>query len=107
MLAHALAHGSPTRAVANRADGSYTVFVDGGVVGEGTVAVVENLDPASKRFAIGLLSYPTSGWIEVGGTAYPTDRVAVRGPVLFIVRPVAEEENGHKKHKKAEGGQPR
>jgi hypothetical protein len=84
-FAHAIAPG-PTRAVANEAAGSLTVFVVDGIVDEGTVVVAQLA--GSGDFVTGKIAHPSPGWVQIDDSAYPIARIQVRGPVLFTVRPV-------------------
>ena len=83
-FARAIATG-PTRAVVDRATGSFTVYeVDGPA--EEDIMVVAQLKPA-RDLVVGRIGRPAPGWVEIGGTAYPEPCVEIRGPVLFVARP--------------------
>ena len=101
-FAHAIAPG-PTRAVVNGTSGSLVVFVEDGPVEDGTAVVAKLPSPARSRFVTGTATHPAPGWVQIGSTVYPEHRVTVRGPVLFVARPVREEDLKRGKRRTATG----
>jgi hypothetical protein len=87
-FAHALAGHAKTRALLTGRLRALTVFENGKRPRpRGGTIVVAGVN-GSTRYVVGPVSYPAAGWVQIGETAYPAGRIDVRGPVLFVARPI-------------------
>jgi hypothetical protein len=88
-FAHALAGHVRTGALVSGQPRTLTVFENGQPrPHSGTIVLAEVSGSTSTKYAVGPIDYPAAGWVQIGRTAYPARRIDIRGPVLFVARPM-------------------